>query len=114
MTPRELLGTVPYAVQAQTAANAQNAVQAQNAATLNGHYPLQTADLADGSVTSSKLAAGVMPVLLAPPQCTVDNTTGWTPTTAATWNISGYITAAGVRRASPACCWGGPQLCSPT
>ena len=39
MTPRELLGTVPYAVQAQTAANAQNAAQAaqaQNAAAVNG------------------------------------------------------------------------------
>ena len=30
MTPRELLGTVPYAVQAQTAANAQNAAAAQS------------------------------------------------------------------------------------
>ena len=39
MTPRELLGTVPYAMQAETAANAQNAAQAaqaQNAATVNG------------------------------------------------------------------------------
>ena len=31
MTPRELLGTVPYAVQAQTAASAQNATNAQSA-----------------------------------------------------------------------------------
>ena len=69
---------------------------AANAAQLAGHYPLQTADLANGAVTLAKLASGLIVTLLCPTYHVSTSNAQWTPTVSPAWDISQYLTAAGV------------------